>query len=83
MAAEKRKKKTRKKVKYRKITITVSARQKKSLEKFCKSRKTTPTKVIKKAIRPLLENYAALDVRLSKQKFSQLELFGDELSSDP
>jgi len=73
-----KKKKARKKVKYKTISITVSARQKRSLDRFCKSRKTTPSKVIKNAIRPLLENYADLTFTLSNQKFSQLELFHED-----
>jgi len=43
---------------------------------FCKARRTTPNKVIKKAVRPLLDNYAELVVVANKQeKISQLELF--------
>jgi hypothetical protein len=69
-------KKSRKKVKFKTITIKVTARQKKSLMNFSKSRRTTPNKLIKKAIRPLLDNYSDLVVVPSKQeKLSQLELF--------
>jgi predicted DNA-binding protein len=43
---------------------------------FSKSRHTTPNKLIKKAIRPLLENYSDLVLAVNKQeKISQLELF--------
>ena len=69
------KKKKRKPVRYKTITITVTARQKRSLVNFCKSRKTTPAKVIKKAIRPLLTDYADLKVNLSSEKVNQLQLF--------
>ena len=73
--AKKKKKKT---VKFKQVTITVSARQKKSLMNFCKSRKSTPNKIIKKAIRPLLENYHDLEVNNISIKPSQLELFNLE-----
>jgi hypothetical protein len=72
------KKKKKKTVRYKQVTITVSARQKKSLMNFCKSRKSTPNKVIKKAIRPLLENYHDLEVNHSTAKVNQLQLFSME-----
>lgn len=69
-------KKARKPVKFKTITIKVTARQKKSLMNFSKSRHTTPNKVIKKAIRPLLQNYAGLEVEnFSQVRVNQLELF--------
>lgn len=68
-------KKKRKPVKYKTITVTVTARQKKSLVNFCKSRKTTPNKIIKKAIRPLLTDYVDLKVNHSNEKVNQLQLF--------
>ncbi len=72
------KKKKKKAVKYKQVTITISARQKKSLMNFCKSRKSTPNKIIKKAIRPLLENYEHLEVNHVSSKVSQLQLFSME-----
>ena len=73
---EKSKKKARKQVKFKTITIKVTARQKKSLLNYSKSRRTTPNKLIKKAIRPLLENYAEMQVSsLTLAKVNQLELF--------
>jgi hypothetical protein len=69
------KKKKRKPVRYKTITITVTAKQKKSLVNFCKMRRTTPAKVIKKAIRPLLSDYADLKVNLTNEKVNQLQLF--------
>lgn len=75
MAIQKKKKK-RKPVRYKTITITVTARQKKSLVNFCKARKTTPRKVIKKALGPLLSNYADLKFTPNNNgKVNQLELF--------
>jgi hypothetical protein len=74
--ARKKVKKPRKPVKYKIITIKVTARQKKSLMNYSKSRRTTPVKLIKKAIRPLLENYSDLVVEVNKQeKHNQLQLF--------
>jgi hypothetical protein len=72
----KKAKKARKPVKFKTITLKVSARQKKSLVNYCRSRHTTPNKAIKKAIRPLLENYAGLEVAVTpKEKANQLQLF--------
>jgi hypothetical protein len=72
------KKKKKKAVRFKKVTITISSRQKKSLMNFCKSRKSTPNKIIKKAIRPLLENYTDLEVHYSDVKHNQLQLFNME-----
>lgn len=72
-------KKKRKPVRYRSLTIKLTTRQKRSLERFAKSRRTTPTKLIKKAIRPLLENYAALEISLMNGKVNQLKLFEAEV----
>jgi len=69
------KKKKRKPIRYKTIKIKVSSRQKRSLERFARSRRTTPNKIIKKAIRPLLENYADLEVDMKNEKVNQLQLF--------
>ena len=74
----KKAKKSRKPLKFKTITIKVTARQKKSLTNYCKSRRTTPNKLIKKAIRPLLHNYADLEVNLPSVKVNQLALFDQE-----
>ncbi len=69
-------KKARKQVKFKAITLTLTARQKKSLVNYCKSRRTTPTKLIKKCIRPMLDLYADMQVTVNKkEKVNQLELF--------
>jgi hypothetical protein len=68
-------KKKRKPIRYKTITITVTAKQKKSLVNFCRSRKTTPARIIKKAIRPLLSDYADLKVNISNERVNQLQLF--------
>jgi len=71
----KKKKKTKKPIRYKTITIKITAQQKKSLVNFSKSRRSTPNKVIKKAIRPLLQNYADLEFNINPEKVKQLELF--------
>lgn len=74
--ARKKAKKARKPIKFKTITIKVTTRQKKSLMNYSKSRRTTPNKLIKKAIRPLLQNYADLEVTTNNHvKVNQLELF--------
>ena len=73
---KKKVKKARKPVKFKLITIKVTARQKKSLMNYSRSRRTTPNKLIKKAIRPLLQNYADMELSSnSQEKVNQLELF--------
>jgi hypothetical protein len=69
------KKKARKQVRFKTIKIKLTARQKRSLDNFCKSRRTTPNKVIKKSIRPLLENYYNAVPLKNREKVNQLELF--------
>ena len=69
------KKKPRKAVKYRIVKLKLTVRQKKSLENYCKSRGTTPLKIIKKSIRPLLENYASVVLPNKSISVKQLELF--------
>ncbi len=71
----KKTKKPRRKVKYRTITFKVTDRQKRSLLNFCKSRHTTPNKMIKKVLNPLLNNYAALEVNTQQISVNQLQLF--------
>lgn len=70
--------KKRKATKYKTIKIKVTAKQKKSLENFCKARRITPNKIIKKAIRPLLENYVDAIPPQNKERVRQLALFSAE-----
>ncbi|MDZ7741244.1 MAG: hypothetical protein U5Q03_05715 [Bacteroidota bacterium] len=58
MALQRKRHKKRKKTRYTKLTFKLSMKQKKSLANYCHARKTTPTRLIKKMIRPYLENYA-------------------------
>jgi hypothetical protein len=73
-----KKKKTRKTLRFSTIKLKLTSRQKKSLENYCKTRGTTPLKVIKKSIRPLLENYTSATPVQSNPKIKQLELFQGE-----
>ena len=75
---KKKKNKKRKPTRFKTIKIKVSTKQKKSLENFCKARRTTPNKIIKKAIRPLLENYVNAIPSKYQEKVKQLMLFPTE-----
>jgi hypothetical protein len=76
MAKKKKVRKARKPVKFKTITLKITAHQKKSLINYCKSRNTTPNKIIKKCIRPFLDKYADLHVEARKKEIvTQLELF--------
>ncbi|MCK9203451.1 MAG: hypothetical protein M0P58_03320 [Bacteroidales bacterium] len=78
MTPRKKTKKRRKAIKYKVITIRITSRQYKSLSNFSKSRRTTPNKIIKKAIKPLMSNYTGLEVNKAPVKVNQLELFNLE-----
>lgn len=70
----KRKRKARKTI-YKIIDFKLSARQKKSLRNYCKARKTTPTKLIKKMIAPFINNYADSVPDELYNTANQLDLF--------
>lgn len=70
--------KKRRRVKYKKISLMLTARQKKSLVNYCAARKTTPTKLIKKMIRPYIENF---DSKVPEELYvteNQLDLFEED-----
>lgn len=77
-----RKNKKRKKVKYSEIRIRLSSKQKKSLVNYCRARKTTPNKLIKKMIRPYISNYSieVPDEYYISEK--QLTLFEDKVEEE-
>lgn len=56
MSAGSRKNK-RKKVKYTKVTLKLTSRQKRSLLNYCEARKTTPNKLIKKSIKRFINGF--------------------------
>ncbi len=71
-------KKKGKKVKFKTVAFKLSARQKRSLINYCEARKTTPNKLIKKAIRRYIEFYAS---EVPTEYFvteNQLDLFEEE-----
>jgi len=70
--------KKRKVTRYKNITFKLTTRQKKSLVNYCRARRTTPTKLIKKMIRPYISNY---DVHVPEELYvteNQLDLFDDK-----
>jgi hypothetical protein len=76
MARTGKRKKSRKKVRFSTITLKVTARQKRSLLNFCMARHTTPNKLIKRSLKPMLENYADQSVEPRKREVvNQLALF--------
>ena len=71
-------KKRRKRVRYREVKLKLSKNQQRSLINYCIARRTTPTKLIKKMIRPFLSNYAKDipdDIYVTA---NQLDLFGQD-----
>ena len=71
----KRRKKPRKRTKYSKVTFKLTTRQKKSLLNYCKARRTTPNKLIKKSIRRFITGF---DQHVPSEYFiteNQLDLF--------
>lgn len=50
-------KKKRKKIRYTKITLKLTSRQRRSLQNYCIARKTTPKKLIKKAIKRYINGF--------------------------
>jgi len=71
-------KKRRKKVRYKEVSLKLSKNQQRSLVNYCTARKTTPNKLIKKMIRRFL-NFDSKDVPAeSFATANQLDLFGED-----
>ncbi|GEM_PF-240680 len=68
-------KKKRKAIKYKTVTFKLSAKQMKSLKNYCRARKTTPTKLIKKSIRNYTEHFASEVPEKYQVMHNQLDLF--------
>jgi len=64
-----------KRKKYKTITFKLSARQMKSLKNYCRARKTTPIKLIKKNIRTYTESFADHVPDKYFATHNQLEMF--------
>ncbi|OIP05151.1 MAG: hypothetical protein AUJ97_01575 [Bacteroidetes bacterium CG2_30_32_10] len=66
---------TRKKIRYKRISFKITSNQKEIIRTYCKSRKTTPIKLFKKAVKFYMEKNQAMpkqDYHISK---NQLKLF--------
>jgi len=78
MPVIKSRKKRRKKVKYKEVKLKLSKNQQRSLENYCKARKTTPNKLIKKMIGRFLTFHSKDIPEESFATANQLDLFGEE-----
>jgi len=67
----------RKKHKYKVVCFKLSAKQMKSLKNYCRARKTTPTKLIKKSIRYYTENFSQEVSQKYYVTSNQLDIFDD------
>ena len=57
MTTNNNKKKSRRKHKYHAVTFKLTSGQYKSLKNYCKARKTTPIKLVKKSIERFISHY--------------------------
>lgn len=67
---------------FKTISFKLTVRQRKSLRNYCKARKTTPTKLIKKMIRPYIEHYAVSVPDECYVTENQLDLFEEGVSEN-
>ncbi len=68
----------RKRRPYKTVTFMLSYRQMKSLRNYCRARKTTPTKLIKKSIRNYTEFFSNEVPEKYHVTHNQLDLFKKE-----
>lgn len=73
----KSRKKRRKKVRFKEVKLKLTKNQQRSLDSYCKARRTTPNKLIKKMIRRFL-NYSKEVPEESFATANQLDLFGED-----
>lgn len=83
MAEKKPKKKKIRKVRYRKITFKLTDTQKKALDRVSARLKTTPNRLMKKAIREYLQRYKDALAAEDLVSINQLKLFDDAFFEDP
>jgi hypothetical protein len=80
---QKGKKKTKKRrFRFKQIAFKLSEKQYRSLINYCKARKTTPLKLLKKSIDKYINGY---DIQVPKQYFvseKQLELFNEPMPEE-
>jgi len=62
---------------YKEVSFKLSAKQMKSLKNYCRARKTTPTKLIKKSIRYYTENFSKKIPPKYYATSNQLDIFYD------
>jgi len=74
----KSRKKRRKKVRFKEVKLKLSKNQQRSLDNYCKARRTTPNKLIKKMIRRFLINYSKDIPEESFVTANQLDLFNED-----
>jgi len=67
----------RKKHKYKVVSFKLSAKQMKSLKNYCRARKTTPTKLIKRSIKYYTGNFSKEVPRKYYVTSNQLDIFDD------
>ncbi len=67
----------RKKNKYKEVRFKLSAKQMKSLKNYCRARKTTPIKLIKKSIRNYTDNFSEEVPRKYYATANQLDIFNE------
>jgi hypothetical protein len=67
--------------KYKTVEFKLSSRQMKSLRNYCRARRTTPTKLIKKSIRYYTENFSRDVPEKYHVTHNQLDLFNKEHES--
>lgn len=67
----------RKKYKYKIVSFKLSAKQMKSLKNYCRARKTTPVKLIKKSIRYYTDNFSEEVPQKYYATSNQLDIFDD------
>ncbi len=67
----------RKRHQYKVVSFKLSARQMKSLKNYCRARKTTPTKLIKKSIRYYTDNFSQVVPKKFYTTSNQLDIFDD------
>jgi len=67
----------RKKHKFKVVSFKLSAKQMKSLKNYCRARKTTPVKLIKKSIRYYTGNFSKDVPKKYYATSNQLDIFND------
>lgn len=67
----------RKTTRFKTISFKITARQRRSLENYCRIYDTTPIKIIKQRLDPFLTKFAEMNKQMPVV-VNQLDLFGEE-----